>query len=132
VGYRHYKEMLMQATEIDCRAMSTFIDLLAHNDKIDKKKGVKSFWGGMPLDRIMHCARELTRMHDYFIDDMQELLAAGCVEVKARHKFTGEVFKINDGDIFEFDTPVIDIKTFHEILLVANHYDEKGNSASNN
>jgi len=124
--------MLMQATEIDCRAMSTFIDLLAHNDKIDKKKGVKSFWGGMPLDRIMHCARELTRMHDYFIDDMQELLAAGCVEVKARHKFTGEVFKINDGDIFEFDTPVIDIKTFHEILLVANHYDEKGNSASNN
>ena len=131
MGYRHYKEMLMQATEVDCRALGTFIDLLAYSDKFEDDLDVGSFWDDMSVDRIMVCARKITCMHGEFIEGMQDLLVSGCFEVKARNKLTGEVLNIDDVDIFNFDVPIVDVKLFHQVLVAPATF-TKGNSASNN
>jgi len=131
VGYRHYKEMLMQATVVDCRALGTFIDLLAYSDKFEKDHAAGSFWDDMDIDRVMECARKITCMHGEFIAGMQDLLVSGCVEVKARNKLTGNLFKIEDKDIFNLDVPIVDVKLFHHVLVAPPTF-TKGNSESNN
>ncbi len=116
MGQVLFQQMYDDALAVDCRAMLTFLDLVTPS-QADRQSFGRGFWESMPVDVIMDKARGLVLIGDEFLSSMKKLLVEGATSVLALNPHTGQVVRIRDPDVIDFDEPAVTPAGFFHLMM---------------
>ena len=110
MGVMHLQQMLCDAMEVDCAALPVAMQLCGPFSDMEAQLFGCGFWDKLFVDQRVDIARKLVKLRDRFSTRLKEMLLEGEIVVFA-HSSTGEVVKLRNTDVIDFDDLVLDRHT---------------------
>lgn len=123
MGLRHFKQMHRDAMLRDRRALGLALEMNADTREDDFQIG--NYWESLEEDELIDIARKFLPLMDAFNETLKERLQTGRITVYG-YNAKGQVRRIRDPRVIDFDDFVMPESAFREILLnMDGHADEE-------
>jgi len=121
-----FEQLYEDAAEADHAALSIAVMLWGRMPAADHKFFASSYWEDMPLDEMVDCARDLVDLQDWFSERLKLMLLEGEIDIRFQDPRTGEVRKVRDPDVIDFDDPLLEENSFWDALVTLGDENSSG------